>query len=424
VHGAAADQLARLADAVLARVQITNLLHQERHDWYLPGLVIRKSDMPPIGKPSVHSGLIWQSPRQMLTLCALLDLIGLALVAAGIDRLMEANLLQHPGWLLAFGLTYISCSWLFGSYTLLRWPRLPLMQVMARLGAAALFTVLSIVLVVWLLHLPPVISLGHRRIQLALMSFLSLWALGARLLLRLKIRDRQRPAGTTVLARVERRQQRLLPSLLPEEALTFEDVPWQETLSVQRQLKRAADLVIAISLLLITCPLVALAALCIWLEDGGSALYLQERSGLMGRKFRVYKLRSMRMARPDEPPTWTLRRDQRITRVGSVLRRLRLDELPQLLNVLRGEMSLIGPRPERPELEHPLEATIPHYRKRHWMPPGLSGWAQVCAPYASSVEEAELKLSYDLFYLKHWNTGLDLLILLKTVKTVLKAKGR
>jgi len=301
---------------------------------------------------------------------------------------------------------------------------LPLTQVLARLGAAALITVLSIVLVVWLLHLPPVISLGHRRIQLVLMSCLSLWALGTRLLLRLQIRDRQRPAATTVLARVERRQQRLLPSLLPQEALTFEDVPWQETLSVQRQLKRAADLVIAISLLLITLPLVALAALCIWLEDGGSAFYLQERSGLMGRTFRVYKLRSMRTARPDEPPTWTLRRDQRITRVGSILRRLRLDELPQLLNVLRGEMSLIGPRPERPELEHQLEATIPHYRKRHWMPPGLSGWAQVCAPYASSVEEAELKLSYDLFYLKHWNTGLDLLILLKTIKTVLKAKGR
>ncbi len=377
-----------------------------------------------MGKPSVHTGLIWQRPRQVLILCALLDLIGVALVAAGIDRLMGANLLQYPGWLLAFGLTYISCSWLFGSYTLLRWPRLPLTQVLARLGAAALITVLSIVLVVWLLHLPPVISLGHRRIQLVLMSCLSLWALGTRLLLRLQIRDRQRPAATTVLARVERRQQRLLPSLLPQEALTFEDVPWQETLSVQRQLKRAADLVIAISLLLITLPLVALAALCIWLEDGGSAFYLQERSGLMGRTFRVYKLRSMRTARPDEPPTWTLRRDQRITRVGSILRRLRLDELPQLLNVLRGEMSLIGPRPERPELEHQLEATIPHYRKRHWMPPGLSGWAQVCAPYASSVEEAELKLSYDLFYLKHWNTGLDLLILLKTIKTVLKAKGR
>jgi lipopolysaccharide/colanic/teichoic acid biosynthesis glycosyltransferase len=101
-----------------------------------------------------------------------------------------------------------------------------------------------------------------------------------------------------------------------------------------------------------------------------------------------------------------------------------LDELPQLHNVLRGDMSLIGPRPERPELEHELEAGIPHYRKRHWMPPGLSGWAQVCAPYAASVEEAEIKLSHDLYFLRHWNVGLDLLILLKTIKTVLKASGR
>ncbi len=107
-----------------------------------------------------------------------------------------------------------------------------------------------------------------------------------------------------------------------------------------------------------------------------------------------------------------------------MLRRTRLDELPQLINVLRGEMSLIGPRPERPELEQDLEVRIPHYRKRHWMLPGLSGWAQVCAPYAASVEEAELKLSYDLYYLRHFSVWLDLLILAKTVKTILKARGR
>ena len=106
------------------------------------------------------------------------------------------------------------------------------------------------------------------------------------------------------------------------------------------------------------------------------------------------------------------------------MRRLRLDELPQLLNVIRGEMSLIGPRPERPELEHELEQAIPHYRKRHWMRPGLSGWAQVCAPYASSIEDSDLKLSYDLYYLLNFNTWIDLIILFRTIKTVLKAGGR
>ena len=110
--------------------------------------------------------------------------------------------------------------------------------------------------------------------------------------------------------------------------------------------------------------------------------------------------------------------------MGSCLRRFRIDELPQLLNVLKGEMSLIGPRPERPELEKVLELEISHYRKRHWMRPGLSGWAQVCAPYASSIEDSDLKLSYDLYYLKNFSTVLDLIILFRTVKTILKASGR
>ena len=126
----------------------------------------------------------------------------------------------------------------------------------------------------------------------------------------------------------------------------------------------------------------------------------------------------------DAPAEWTQVDDQRITRVGKLLRRVRLDELPQLFNVLSGEMSLIGPRPERPELEEGLEQLIPHYRKRHWMRPGLSGWAQVCAPYASSIEDSDLKLSYDLYYLRHFSTWLDLVILFRTVKTVLKAGGR
>ena len=194
--------------------------------------------------------------------------------------------------------------------------------------------------------------------------------------------------------------------------------------SVQAQLKRMADLLIAGLLLLLTAPFVLLAALLIWLEDRGPVLYSQQRSGWLGRPFTLYKLRTMSVQPVDAPVRWTQPGDQRITAVGVWLRRVRLDELPQLFNVLNGEMSLIGPRPERPELETELEKRIPHYRKRHWMRPGLSGWAQVCAPYASSIEDSDLKLSYDLYYLRHFSACLDLMIMLRTVKTVLKAGGR
>lgn len=367
--------------------------------------------------------MVWAKPRQVLILCAVGDLLGVLAAAAVTDRIHGSDLLQHPGWLIPFSLVYILFSWLFGSYTLLRWPRLPKGQVVVRLGAAALVTTLMVVLAYWLLHLPASFTLGHRRIQLTLLAGLSLWAVALRLVLRRVVHLRQ-PHFPSLLERAEQQQQRLLPAHLPEAALTLEDVPWADSLSVQRQLKRAADVAVAAALLLLTLPLIALAGLLIWLEDRGPVFYVQERSGLMGESFRVVKLRTMRCSDPDEPASWTQRRDCRITRIGWLLRRVRLDELPQLLNVLRGDMSLIGPRPERPELEHELEAAIPHYRKRHWMPPGLSGWAQVCAPYAASVAEAELKLSYDLYYLRHWSVGLDLLILLKTIKTVLKASGR
>ena len=362
-------------------------------------------------------------PRQVLMLCAALDLLGLVLTAALVDRFDGTDLLSHPQWLLPFGLLYIGFSWLFGSYTLLKLPRLRFSLVAARLGLSALASALLVVLAYWLFRLPVNFTLGHRRVQLALLAGMTLWALIQRLWLRRLGRPQQQP-GLSLLDQTENQQQRLLPSHLPEEALLLDDLPWSDSLSVQRQLKRAADGLLSLVLLLVTLPLIVLAALLIWLEDRGPVLYVQKRSGLMGKSFQLFKLRTMRQAEPQAPATWTVRGDRRITRIGGLLRRVRLDELPQLLNVLRGEMSLIGPRPERPELERDLEERIRHYRKRHWMPPGLSGWAQVCAPYAASVEEAELKLSYDLYYLRHWNTGLDLLILLKTVKTVLKARGR
>lgn len=226
------------------------------------------------------------------------------------------------------------------------------------------------------------------------------------------------------LSLFEQQQERLPPAFLPEGGLSYDDLPWAAAFSVQAQLKRVADLLVAGGLLLLSAPFVGLAAALIWLEDRGPVLYLQQRSGWLGRPFRVVKLRTMHVQPADAPALWTQPGDQRITRVGLWLRRLRLDELPQLLNVLSGEMSLIGPRPERPELEQELERHIPHYRKRHWMRPGLSGWAQVCAPYASSIDDSDLKLSYDLYYLRHFSTWLDLVILFRTIKTVLKAGGR
>ena len=239
----------------------------------------------------------------------------------------------------------------------------------------------------------------------------------------LEIQDPLLVRTISVISLFEQQQERLPPALLADSGCSYDELPWAAPFSVQAQLKRLADLFVAVALLLLTSPFVGLAALLIWLEDQGSVFYCQQRSGWLGRPFTVLKLRTMR-EESRAPELWTQPGDQRITMVGQWLRRLRLDELPQLLNVLNGDMSLIGPRPERPELEHDLERHIPHYRKRHWMRPGLSGWAQVCAPYASSIEDSDLKLSYDLYYLRNFSTWLDLVILFRTVKTVLKAGGR
>lgn len=189
------------------------------------------------------------------------------------------------------------------------------------------------------------------------------------------------------------------------------------------RLKRYGDVLVSLLLLLASAPLLLLAALLIRLEDGGPVFYSQNRTGLYGETIRIAKLRSMRVEAQAQGARWASRNDPRITRVGHWLRRLRIDELPQLLSVLRGEMSLIGPRPEQPELEELLQDQIPHYRVRHWVRPGLSGWAQVCYPYGASVADSRMKLSYDLYYLRNANLMLDLLILLKTVRLVLQARG-
>ncbi len=240
----------------------------------------------------------------------------------------------------------------------------------------------------------------------------------------LEQRDPRQVDLTTPLALAERQLERIPPTLLPEFWLSYSGIPWNGLFSFQRQLKRVADVLLSLCLLALTSPLIIFASLLIWIEDRGPVFYVQERSGWLGQPFKVWKLRTMKVDASSAPVSWTLPGDNRITRVGRWLRRSRLDELPQLVNVVIGEMSLIGPRPERPELELELEESIPHYRKRHWMRPGLSGWAQVCSPYAASIEDSELKLSYDLYYLKYFSTWLDLLILFRTIKTILKVAGR
>lgn len=228
---------------------------------------------------------------------------------------------------------------------------------------------------------------------------------------------------TTLVGWCEEQLQRVPPELFCHETLLLGEGFQLQPGRFSWRLKRSADVVAAGSLLLVTAPLLLLAALLIKLQDGGPVLYHQVRSGLYGQAFTLAKLRSMRVDAERAGARWASRGDSRITPLGHWLRRTRIDELPQLWAVLRGDMSLIGPRPERPEFEDELELAIPHYRLRHWLRPGLSGWAQVCHPYGASVEDAREKLSYDLYYLRNGNPLLDGLILIKTIRLVLLARG-
>jgi sugar transferase (PEP-CTERM system associated) len=187
--------------------------------------------------------------------------------------------------------------------------------------------------------------------------------------------------------------------------------------------KRLFDMVLAVIGLIVGLPLMLLTALAIWLESGAPVLYPQERAGENGRLFTLYKFRSMRKDAEQGTPIWARTDDDRVTRVGRFIRQTRLDELPQLWNVLRGDMSFVGPRPERPFFVAQLAAQIPLYEQRHAVKPGLTGWAQVKYRYGASIEDAFEKLRYDLYYVKHMSLAFDLTILFDTVKVVLFAKG-
>ena len=188
--------------------------------------------------------------------------------------------------------------------------------------------------------------------------------------------------------------------------------------------KRTTDLIMALLLLPLVLPFLPLIALSIRLDSPGPTLYRQVRVGLGGRHFTILKFRSMVAdAERDGLACWAQAGDPRITRVGRLLRKFRIDELPQLMNVLNGDMSFVGPRPERPEFVADLAEAIPYYDLRHNVRPGLTGWAQINYRYGASIEDGRLKLEYDLYYLKHRNVALDMLILLQTVRIVLSGDG-
>ncbi len=195
---------------------------------------------------------------------------------------------------------------------------------------------------------------------------------------------------------------------------------------LKRIVKRLSDIGASVLLLALVWPIMGLAALAIWIESGlrGPILYRQTRVGLNSRPFNLIKFRSMRVdAERDGVARWAQVGDSRITRVGAVLRVTRIDELPQLFNVLQGSMSFVGPRPERPQFVANLSRKIPFYSMRHMINPGITGWAQICYPYGASDQDAREKLQYDLYYIRNYSFFFDALILLQTVHTILWSKG-
>jgi len=188
--------------------------------------------------------------------------------------------------------------------------------------------------------------------------------------------------------------------------------------------KRAFDLVCSCMLLFFAAPLLLVTIACIALESRGPVLYRQERVGQDGKIFSILKFRSMRLdAERNGTPQWASAKDDRVTRIGAIIRRFRIDELPQLLNVFKGEMSLVGPRPERPYFVEKLTAKIPFYALRHTVKPGLTGWAQVRYQYGASMEDALEKLQYDLYYVKNHSLVLDISVLFQTVGVVVSGRG-
>ncbi len=192
---------------------------------------------------------------------------------------------------------------------------------------------------------------------------------------------------------------------------------------ISRLMKRGFDIIMALSLLIFTFPVLVACAVAVKVSSPGPVFYKQIRVGRHGKHFSILKFRSMIKDAEKDGARWAAPADERITKVGAFLRRSRLDEIPQVINILRGEMSFVGPRPERPEFTQMLVKHLPHYNERHLMKPGLTGWAQVNSPYGASVEDSRDKLTYDLYYVKNFSLILDLFIIIKTVRVALFGVG-
>ncbi len=193
---------------------------------------------------------------------------------------------------------------------------------------------------------------------------------------------------------------------------------------IQNNIKRLFDIIMAIIIGVMALPVMIVAAIIVRLESPGPVIYSQDRVGENGKEFKVHKFRSMRNDAEKDGAKWAQVNDPRVTKFGNFMRKTRIDELPQLVNVFKGQMSFIGPRPERMVFIKELEKEIPYYNLRHMVKPGLTGWAQVMYPYGASVEDARKKLEYDLYYIKHHSLYLDLIIMFMTFKTVIFGKGR
>jgi sugar transferase (PEP-CTERM system associated) len=235
------------------------------------------------------------------------------------------------------------------------------------------------------------------------------------LLLRLKVRDEIQVEEASGF--FERLTGKVNTDHLQNGRMVFaETAPWARP---YRRLRRAFDVVSSLIGMALSLPLMILTAVAIRVESPGPVFYTQERIGLHGRKFRIFKFRSMQDDAEAHGPVWACENDPRVTRVGRIIRRLHIDETPQFFNILRGEMSLIGPRPERTEFVERLERRIPYYSERHLVKPGLTGWAQVSYPYGASIEDAREKHQYDLYYIKNQSPLLDAIILFETARVVL-----